>query len=171
MDVSGEQPEGGWIGVAGRSPVHCETFGATVGCDREYRGVCAIFVVGVAGDIKGLEERSDIPYMHLAGFGPGGDVVRLGHGRKRGRCRERLGPNTVNAAKVRNGSELEEGIFVQGIRIIFVIGIRDIWKIRKETELVSNRNVDGSGILIGGGGSGGETIPPSFFVLCKADIL
>jgi len=112
MNVSGKQSEGRWVSVAGRSPVHCETFGATVGWDGKHGGVCAVFVVGVAGRVERLEERPDVPYMDLSRLGPGGDIVRLGDGRQGGRCREGLSPNAVNTAKVRNRSEFEEGIFI-----------------------------------------------------------
>lgn len=112
MNVTGEQSEGRWIEVARRSPVHCEPLGATMGCDRKYGGACTVLVVGVAGYIEGLEERPNIPYMHLSGLGPSGDIVGLGGRWQGGRCRERLSPNAVNTAKVGNRSELEEGIFI-----------------------------------------------------------
>jgi hypothetical protein len=83
-----------------------------VGCDGKYWGVCTIFVIGVAGYVERLEERSDIPYVNLSRFGPGGDIVGLGDGRQGSRCRERLSPNAVDTAKVRNGSEFEEGILI-----------------------------------------------------------
>ena len=124
MDVSSEQPEGQWVGVAGRSPVHCETFGATVRCDSKYGGVCTIFIVGVSGRVERLEERPDVPYMDLSRLCPSGDIVGLGDGRQGSRCREGLSPNAINAAKVRNGSEFEEGILVQSICIVLVIGTR-----------------------------------------------
>ena len=75
MDVSSEQSERRWVGIAGGGPIHSETLCASVGCDRKYGGVCTIFFVGEAGCIKGLEEGSDIPYVHLACFGPSGDQV------------------------------------------------------------------------------------------------
>ena len=83
MNISCEQPERRWVGVAGRSPVHGKTFGAGVGCDRKYGGVCAFFVVGVARYVEGLEKGPDIPYMHLPCLGPCGDIVGLGGGRQR----------------------------------------------------------------------------------------
>jgi len=126
MNVASEQPERRWIGIAGRSPVHCETFGATVGCDRKCGGVCTGFVVGIAGYVEGLEEGADVPYMHLSCFGPSRDIVWMGDGRQRSRCGEGLGPNAVNAAKMRDRSELEDRIFVQGVRVVLVIGIRII---------------------------------------------
>ena len=102
MNVSGKQSEGRRVNFARRSPVHCETFGATVGWNGKYWGVCTVFVVGIAGRVERLEERPDIPYMNLSRLGPSGDIVRLGDGRQGGRCREGLSPNAVNTAKVRN---------------------------------------------------------------------
>ena len=81
MNITGEQPEGRWVSVAGRSPVHCETFGATVGCDGKYGGVRTVFVVGVAGGIERMEERPNVAYMDIRGLGPSGDVVGLGNRR------------------------------------------------------------------------------------------
>ena len=101
MNVSGEQPESRWVGVAGRSPVHCKTFGATMRFDGEYGGVCTGFVVGVAGGIERFEERSNVPYMDVPRLGPSGDIVGLGDGWQGGRYREGLCPNAVNTAKVR----------------------------------------------------------------------
>ena len=112
MNVSGEQPEGRWVSVAGRSPVHCETFGAAVGCDGKYGGICTVSVVGVAGRVERFEERPNVPYMDVSGLGPSGDIVGLGDRGQGGRRREGLNPNAVNAAKVRNGSEFEEGILI-----------------------------------------------------------
>lgn len=126
MDITGEQSEGRWIEVAGRSPIHCETLGATVGCDREYGGACTVFVVGVARHVERLDERADIPHVDFSCFGPSGDIVRLGNWRQGSRCREGLGPNAVNTAKMGNRSKLDKRIFIQGIRIIFVTGIRFI---------------------------------------------
>lgn len=80
MDVSSKQPEGGWIGATGRSPVHGEALSATVGCDIKYGGVCTIFFVGEAGYFERLEERADVPYVYLACFGPSGDEVGLRDG-------------------------------------------------------------------------------------------
>ena len=121
MNVTGKQPECRWVGVAGRSPVHCKTLSTAVGGDRKHGGICTVFVVGVAGYVKGLEEGSNIPYMHLSRFGPSGNEVRLGDGRQGSRRREGLSPHTVDAAKVRNGSELEDRILIQGICIVFVV--------------------------------------------------
>lgn len=128
MNIPGEQSEGRWIVVAGRSPIHCETLGAIVGCDRECGGACTLFVVGVARHVEGLEERADIPYMDFSRFGPSRDIIGLGNRWQGGRCREGLAPNAVNTAKMRNRSQLDKRIFVQGIRIIFIIGIRFIWE-------------------------------------------
>ena len=102
-----------------------------MGCDREYGGACTLFVVGVARHVEGLEERADIPYMDFARFAPSRDIIGLGNRWQGGRCREGLAPNAVNTAKMRDRSELDKRIFVQGIRIIFVIGIRFIWELKK----------------------------------------
>lgn len=83
-----------------------------MGCDVKYGRVCTIFFVGKTRYVERLEERADIPYMDPACFGPSGDEIRL---RDRGqgcRGRERLGPNAVDAAEMRNGSELEECVFI-----------------------------------------------------------
>jgi hypothetical protein len=68
--------------------------------------------MGVAGRIERLEERSDVPYVNLPRLGPGGDIVGLGDGRQGGRRRQRLSPNAVDTAKVRNRSEFKEGILI-----------------------------------------------------------
>jgi hypothetical protein len=59
--------------------------------------------------------------MDLSCFGPSGNEVRLRDRRQGCRSGERLSPNAVDATQMGNGSELEEGVFIQGVRIVFII--------------------------------------------------
>ena len=97
--------------------------------------------------------------MDLSCFGPSGDEVGLRDGGQGCGCGERLSPDAVDGAEMGNGSELEEGVFVQRIPVVLIIiGIGIGWKIKREkkTELALNGNAYGNGILIRSGETSGR---------------